>query len=308
MVRAILAFEALCSLAACAHAPLPLVAPHAASGAAAAATTDTYYKAVASLQGPALMKGLHALTGSGQKVYGYNEARDKMFALVDDVANKDVVVDVYCGRTSKGVTDRVSAFQRGLNAEHTWPQSMGAMEEPAKSDLHHIFPADAGTNSMRNNHPFGVPAKVSETLPDYQGSGQNSRIGTASDGVVTFEPRDDHKGDAARAMMYFYMRYGYRAPAKAGVKLDNFKREFATLWRWHFQDPPSEKERARNEAIFRLQRNRNPFIDHPEYVQRIGHFLAARNTGVGAEGEGDDGDIIANNGAREDEPGLRLGL
>ncbi len=260
---------------------------------ASAASLDAYYKPVAALKGRALTLGLAKLLASGQKVYAYDEARDKMFGAVDDPANKDVIIDVYCARTGKGVTDRKSAFHRGLNAEHTWPQSMGAQAEPAKSDLHHLFPADAGTNSQRNNHPYGVPAKVQETLPNYAEDGQNSRVGTLADGTVVFEPRDDHKGDVARALFYFYARYAATAAPKSAIKLDNFKREFLTLWRWHFQDPPSAKEKARNEAVWRLQRNRNPFIDHPEYVQKIGHFLAARG------GEGDDGDIIANNGGRE---------
>ena len=294
--RLVVACLILAGLTACGRfAPLASAPRDASPYGASAATVEGYYKGVANLKGPALLKGLNKLTASGHKVYKYNEARDKMFAAVDDTASQDVIVDVYCGRTGKGVTDRKTAFHRGLNAEHTWPQSMGAQQEPAKSDLHHLFPADAGTNSTRNNHPYGMPAKVSETLPNYLGDNMNSKIGTLVDGTVVFEPRDDHKGDAARALFYFYARYGVAAKANSGVKIDNFRKEFATLWRWHFQDPPSAKEKARNEAVWKLQRNRNPFIDHPEFVQKIGHFLATR-------GEG-DGEIIANNGGREAIPG-----
>jgi endonuclease I len=256
----------------------------------AAQAADAYYKSVTTLKGQALVKGLNKLVSTGAKSFSYDQARDKMFGSIDDPTNKNVIVDVYCGRTGKGVTDRKTAFHRGLNAEHTWPQSMGAQEEPAKSDLHHLFPADAGTNSQRNNNAYGVPAKVRETLPNYLDDGMNSKVGTAADGVTVFEPRDDHKGDVARALFYFYVRYASGQKATPGVKLDNFRREFVTLWRWHFQDPPSAKEKARNEAIWRLQHNRNPFIDHPEFVQKIGHFLAVR----------DGSDILANNGSRED--------
>lgn len=297
--RLIGAAALLASVAACGHPATPL-AGRADAGAlgASAATVDAYYKSVANLKGRQLTLGLAKLLASGQKVYSYDDARDKMFGAVDDPANKDVIVDVYCARTGKGVTDRKSAFHRGLNAEHTWPQSMGAQVEPAKSDLHHLFPADAGTNSLRNNNPYGIPAKVRETLPNYGEDAFNSRVGTLADGTVVFEPRDDHKGDAARALFYFYVRYASTAKPADGVKLDNFRREFRTLWAWHFQDPPSAKEKARNEAIWRIQRNRNPFVDHPEYVQKIGHFLAARG------GEGGDGDIVAGHGSREDLPGL----
>lgn len=232
------------------------------------------YAGCESLRGMALMRALSSLVRARHVVLGYDRARDVMFATLDDIGGRDTVVDVYCGRTGKGVRDRVSAFHRGLNAEHTWPQSLGAQAEPARSDLHHLFPADADTNSQRNRHRLGVPEQVTETLPNYLGDALNSRVGTLADGTVVFEPRDDHKGDAARAMLYFYVRYGFGARLTDGVKLDNFRGEFATLWRWHFIDPVSPKEKARNEAIARLQGNRNPFIDHPEYVQRIGHFLS----------------------------------
>lgn len=296
--RILVACLILAGLTACGRPLGTAPAPRgdAAALSASAATADTYYKSVATLKGPALLKGLNKLVASGAKVFAYDDARDKMFGAIDDTTSKNVIVDVYCGRTGKGVTDRKTAFHRGLNAEHTWPQSMGAQAEPAKSDLHHLFPADAGTNSTRNNNPYGVPAKVRETLPNYLDDGLNSRIGTLADGTVVFEPRDDHKGDAARALLYFYARYGVSARAGDGVKIDNFRKEFGTLWRWHFQDPPSAKEKARNEAVWKLQRNRNPFIDHPEYVQKIGHFLAP-----GRSGE-DDGDILANHGGREDLP------
>ncbi|MEB3222433.1 MAG: endonuclease [Candidatus Sericytochromatia bacterium] len=232
------------------------------------------YATVEGLKGPALLKALNQLTRKGHRGLGYDAARDVMFASIDDPTGKDMVVDVYCGRAGRGVTDRKTAFHRGLNAEHTWPQSMGAKQEPARSDLHHLFPADADTNSQRNNHRFGTPDHVIETLPSYLGDGLNSRVGTSLDGATVFEPRADHRGDVARAIFYFYARHGYNAGPLAGVRLDNFRKEFATLWTWHFQDPPSLKERTRNAAIERAQGNRNPFVDRPEFVQRIGHFLA----------------------------------
>ncbi|MEB3328280.1 MAG: endonuclease [Candidatus Sericytochromatia bacterium] len=259
------------AVAGCGHPSEPGTA-RAASSASAAATSS--YAAVEGLKGAALLKGLNQLTRKGHRALGYDAARDVMFATIDDPTGKDVVLDVYCGRAGRGVTDRKSAFHRGLNAEHTWPQSLGARQEPAKSDLHHLFPADAATNSQRSNHRYGVPDHVIETLPSYLGDGLNSKVGTSLDGATVFEPRADHKGDVARAIFYFYARHAYGASPFAGIKLDNFRKEFATLWAWHFQDPPSLKERTRNAAIERVQGNRNPFVDRPEFVQRIGHFLA----------------------------------
>lgn len=236
------------------------------------------YSAIEGLKGIALLKALHQQTALRHRALGYDAARDAMFSQIDDPTGQDTVIDVYCGRTGRGVKDRKTAFHRGLNAEHTWPQSLGARQEPAKSDLHHLFPADSGTNSQRNNHRYGVPDHVIETLPSYLGDGLNSKVGTALDGATVFEPRGDHKGDVARALFYFYVRHGHGALPTAGVRLENFRQEFATLWTWHFQDPPSAKERARNTAIERAQGNRNPFVDRPDFVQRIGHFLAPGRT------------------------------
>lgn len=303
-----LALVALLGATACGRSPLALAGANGATGFDAAkagrptTTIDAYYRSAANLTGPNLARQLQKIVKAGPKVLTYDDARDQMFAAIDDATNQDVIVDVYCGRTAKGVTGRKTAFQRGLNAEHTWPQSMGAMEEPAKSDLHHLFPADAGTNSTRNNHAYGVPATVKETLPNYLDDGMNSKIGELADGTIVFEPRDDHKGDVARALFYFYVRYGIGHKAGDGIKVDNFRKEFATLWRWHFVDPPSAKEKSRNEAVYRLQRNRNPFIDHPEYVQKIGHFLGARMPGEV------DTDIVAGHSSREGVPDLGFGL
>jgi endonuclease I len=303
-----LALVALLGATACGRSPLGLAAVNGAANLDAAkagtspTTVDAYYRSAANLSGPNLARQLQRIVKAGPRVFSYGDARDHMFAAIDDATNQNVVVDVYCGRTAKGVTDRNSAFQRGLNAEHTWPQSLGAKEEPAKSDLHHLFPADAGTNSTRNNHAYGVPGRVTETLPNYLDDGMNSKIGELADGTIVFEPRDDHKGDVARALFYFYVRYGIGHKAGDGVDVLNFRKEFGTLWRWHFVDPPSAKEKARNEAIYRLQRNRNPFIDHPEYVQRIGHFLGARMPGEV------DSDIVAGHNSREDLPAPAFGF
>lgn len=252
-------------------------APDAAFGALGKGSPITsYYKSITtSMSGKVLMNALTKLV-AGQKEYSYDDARDKMFASVDDLDNDNVVQDVYTGRRVAGVTDRKSAFQRGMNAEHTWCQSMGAKEGPAQADLHHIFPVDAGANSSRNNLPFGEVLPGEGTmLPDFLGDGLHSRMGRGSAGKDVFEPRADHRGDVARAMFYIYIRYVNGAKNLGAFRLDNFKLEQDTLLRWAVTDPVTAAEKARNEAIYHVQGNRNPFVDHPEYIKRIGKFLSA---------------------------------
>ena len=83
-----------------------------------------------------------------------------------------------------------------------------------------------------------------------------------------------HRGvDVARAIFYFYVVYGSFNGKASKIDLTNFKIEHDTLLRWHQQDPPSSWEIQRNNAIYKVQGNRNPFIDHPDWVGRIGHFL-----------------------------------
>jgi endonuclease I len=236
------------------------------------ATLDQYYGALPQAAPGNRYLALLQKAIAPHKDLGYDHGRDLMFGQLDDVTNADTVVDVYSGRTFHGVTDTKTAFERGLNAEHTWCQSMGA-KDVAKDDLHHLFPVDAGANSTRNNNPMGEVKKVIQLLPDFYGDNQHSRLGTNANGVTVFEPRDSHKGDVARAIFYFYVVYGSFDGKPSKIDLTNFKLEHDTLLRWHQQDPPSSWEIQRNNLIYKLQGNRNPFIDHPDWVGRIGRFI-----------------------------------
>jgi endonuclease I len=249
--------------------------PLAAVSAGGAITS--HYRAVKQQTGAALLAVLHPLSAKGQRVLTYDRARDLLFGTIDDPANQNRVKDVYLGRTGEGITNSRDAFHRSLNAEHTWPQSLGAENEPVRSDLHHIFPVDAGANTQRNRHPLGIPERSIEVLPDFDKSGLRSRIGLQGASQVVFEPRADHRGDAARAMFYVFTRYALDRKLGQKISLKNFKDEQAILLRWHAEDPVSDSERARHERIVKKQGNRNPFIDYPEYVTRIGDFLGKRN-------------------------------
>lgn len=215
-----------------------------------------YYQAAQGLQGQALRQALAEIV-TKHKDLGYSRARDIMFAEVDDLDENDIVECDYTDRRIEGVTDRNSAYQggKGFNAEHTWPQSKGA-EGIAKSDLHHLFPTDCEANSKRSSFPFGEVVTV-------EWSAGGSKLGRNAQGVTVFEPRDDQKGNTARAILYFYTVYGQRAD------LSNFRVEEAVLQKWHQEDPVTDADRARNDAVYRFQGNRNPFVDHPEFVQAL---------------------------------------
>ncbi|MFN3430632.1 MAG: endonuclease I family protein [Candidatus Sericytochromatia bacterium] len=218
-----------------------------------------YYKAAEGQQGQALLRTL-ANVVSKHKDLGYDRARDIMFQTVDDTDNDNVVECDYTGKTLANITGKDAAYKggKGFNAEHTWPQSKGATGA-AKADLHHLFPTDCNANSRRSSFPFGNVSSVK-----WEEGG--SKLGTDSKGRTVFEPRDDQKGNTARAILYFYMVYGNRAD------LENFRAEETTLKQWHQADPVTAEDLARNNAVYEAQGNRNPFVDRPEFVQAIGSF------------------------------------
>jgi len=181
---------------------------------------------------------------------GYIPAKEEMFGYID---NEDGQVQcVYTGEWY-AIPEGEMPNQNVFNCEHTWPQSMGA-EGTAKSDIHHLFPTFADVNSIRGNLPFGNVVNAT-----WQEGG--SLKGYNESNVLVFEPRDPHKGDCTRALFYFSVRYG---------NLSNFlTSQENTLRVWYYEDPVSTKEINRNNAIEERQDNRNPFIDHPEFLSRI---------------------------------------
>ncbi len=176
----------------------------------------------------------------------YKKARQKMFSFLDN--NEGEVCGVYTGTCVEtlGIPNHLV-----MNTEHTWCQSWGA-DGIKKTDLHHLFPVMSRVNSRRGNKPFCYVSKASWI-------GGGSKYGKDSQGTPCFEPRNDHKGDAARALFYFAIRYGFSIA----------DRDENVLRLWHRQDPVSSKERDRNEQIFEIQGNRNPFIDHPLFIELI---------------------------------------
>lgn len=163
-----------------------------------------------------------------------------------------------------------------FNKEHSWPSSWSNDEYPMKSDLFHIYPTDGYVNGMRSNLPFGEVGSANWTSLNGSKRGYSSYSGYSE---IVFEPIDEYKGDFARTYFYMCTRY-YNEDSGwiendmvNGAELKSWALEM--LFEWHFADPVSEKEIERNDAVYEIQNNRNPFIDHPEFAYWIwrGIFL-----------------------------------
>lgn len=166
------------------------------------------------------------------------------------------------------------------NREHSVPQSWfnGNTSVPGPTtDYHHIFPTDGFVNGKRSNYIYGEVATASYT------SLNGSKLGSSSFAGLTgtvFEPIDSFKGDVARAFLYFVTRYeddmatfATNADATQAFEPNTFPSidiaYLKLMIRWHSLDPVSAKEIARNNAAYTFQGNRNPYVDHPEYVAQV---------------------------------------
>lgn len=155
------------------------------------------------------------------------------------------------------------------NREHMIPQSVFGSAAPMVSDAHFITPTDGKVNGYRSDFPHGMVATTSRTM--LNGAKMGSSAVSGYTGTV-YEPLDAFKGDIARMYFYFVTRYentvaGYSYPAFSGNTYPAIDSAFlAMLITWHNNDPVSAFEIARNNAIYARQNNRNPYIDHPEYV------------------------------------------
>ena len=230
-------------------------------------SVDAYYAPAQGKEGVALLTTLGDISAKYHVPHSYTEARDAMFAKIEDLDGDNVITDLYSGREVSGVAGLASATKQGLTTEHVWPQSEGATEV-AKSDLHHLRPADGSLNTHRSNLPYGEVVKAEWASPPVEGVDEISLVGTDKDGTKVFSPRASMRGDLARDQFYFYTRY--RRDQPDDYSLGNFRVSLPTLLKWNKDDPVDDAERARNEAIFRLQGNRNPYVDHPGYVDKVG--------------------------------------
>jgi hypothetical protein len=199
-------------------------------------------------------------------VLTYSEARDTFMRNIDAVDN--VLECVYTGfkvTLDPNLDPTVDAFSQGINTEHTYPRSKGALEGTnAYSDMHHLFPTRERANSDRGSL---ILAEVPDSQTDKWYFDDNIITTIPSQNIdlyselltnESFEPREQHKGDVARAYFYFYTMYQAQADNEAP---NFFELQRETMCNWHFQDPVDEKEWNRNNKIATYQEDKkNPFI------------------------------------------------
>jgi endonuclease I len=208
----------------------------------------------------------------------FDETNIANFAARDTTNGQKVVTCVYSGYNYVYAPPfTYVTFSR----EHTWCQSWmpsvnvsGFESRPEYSDQHHLFPVHQNNaNGRRSNHPLGKVVNVTYQFLE-------GKLGTDANGHTVYEPRDPHKGDAARALLYMAVCYngesGYNwtfnnlnqsiLPNQSSPEAPQ---DVVLLKQWSQQDPPDNWETARNDYVYSIQRNRNPFVDHPEYVNVI---------------------------------------
>ncbi len=232
----------------------------------------------ASLGGEALFAYLHDATAPRNADPDYKAAKSYMYSTADNVVCNGApgIITLYSRVCVNGTGGNGNSYrERGdqnldgaagdfVNAEHVWPQSFFRSALPMVADLHQLGSTLSVPNGKRGDLRY---AEVSD--PVYTTS-SGSRLGR--DG---FEPADAAKGDVARAMLYFVVRY-YDRDIRHGMDYASFwTKNIPLLLRWNRQDPPDDAERRRNDLIASYQGNRNPFVDDPALADRIGEAVFA---------------------------------
>ncbi len=225
-----------------------------------------YYAGITATTGSALKSQLHDLIDN-HSTYSYTSLNPYLMVSDADPNNSSKVIEVYTGDSEYSVSSK----------EHVWAKSHGEFSTtaPAGSDMHNLKPCQSNINSTRSNKDFdNGGTEVTDAPGNY----------TDSD---SWEPRDAVKGDIARIIFYMATRYEGDVPGQVGepdleivdqVNTENNDNgltgygehgKLSTLLLWHVQDPVDSFELNRNDVIEGYQGNRNPFIDHPEWVSTI---------------------------------------
>jgi Endonuclease I len=227
------------------------------------------------LSGESLFQYLHQTTkpSKAPTTKGYTSSRAYMYSIADNVTcnGRPGIMTFYslvCANGTSGTGADYNEIGDGngdgtyndeINAEHIWPQSYFGKQNPMLSDIHHLRPTFTRPNSMRSRYPFGEV-----TSWDYTTSAGSRR------GHNEFEPGNAMKGDVARSMLYFMVRY-YDKNIRGSMDYTNFWINRVEMFlRWNRQDPPTMQEMRRNDLIEKFQGNRNPFTDDYTLADKIG--------------------------------------
>lgn len=260
-----------------------------------------YYDGTSGLTGYALKSKLNEIISNGALDLGYGSGTGGLWLTYQTsdrdyfYENNGTILDMYSeipsgpdayeyiwGQASVGGNQCGNGANHEnscYNREHTLPKTYfgGQNAVPMANDAHFVIPSDYYVNSMRSNYPYGEISNPTWT------STNGTKIGSCSFpgyGGTVFEPINEFKGDIARMQLFFVTRYEDRLASfvpyqTASSPLDGtvdrgFKQWYINLLlKWAAQDPVSPREIARNNAVYARQKNRNPFIDHPEWINMI---------------------------------------
>ena len=233
----------------------------------------SYYKAADGKSGAQLKTALHSIIKVGKRLtYGSGPGRTWSGFEKTDLHPNGHVWDMYSNNKVKFPGGGEAA--PGMNIEHSVAKSWwGGKENDAYKDLYHLNPSNIQANSARSSFPLGIVknGQVTGTIK----VGANS-YGTTYNGT-SFEPLDEYKGDFARAYLYMFTCYEDLTWSSSNAKtmLTSARYPMLQAWaaqmlvEWSRMDPPSKKELDRAEAIYKIQQNRNPYIDYPELVEYL---------------------------------------
>lgn len=239
-----------------------------------------YYDTVDLSTQEALRQTLHDVI-DGHTVYPYTASSTDTWNILEladeDPYNSTRILDLYQNRTFQ----KWGAGNNDYNREHSWPNSYGFPSESWKpyTDCHHLFLCDIDYNGARGNLPYGDCAG---SCTAYVADMYDGVSGTNYKGTTVWETWDHRKGDVARAMFYLDVRYAGGVTGEPDLVLtDNpaliqtttggtaYMGLLSVLIQWHKDDPVDAKEMHRNDVVYSFQHNRNPFIDHPEWVSAL---------------------------------------
>ena len=212
---------------------------------------------------------------------GSSLALNNVFDKTDKNPNGSGMVLFYTGTV-------VSSFSSsGANREHVWPKNGGkafSAESECGSDAHHLRPCDQTLNSSRGSLSYG---EVTDSVVKQGGSTSYGNLCYRSGSF--FYPGEGYRGATARILMYVQTRWGnkFNLQFVDGAGHSKTIGDFKTLMKWHLEELPTQEEINRNQAVYEIQGNRNPFIDHPEYAAYIyseaGSYYANNGTTMANE-------------------------
>jgi endonuclease I len=241
-----------------------------------------YYDGTDNLTGTALKNKLSEIVARGHKDMGYNWAvfasadLDKYYekdnSVLDIYSENPTAKDPYNYKIGTNQCGSYSGEASCYNREHTIPKSTFNDKTPMHNDYHHLLPTDGYVNGRRSNWPYGEVGTATWTSQNGSKLGNSKMNGYSG---TVFEPIDEFKGDIARIYFYFATRYQSQITSFNYAMYDGstdkvFAEPFRSmLLKWHQQDPVSQKEIDRNNAVAAYQGNRNAFVDHPEFIAKI---------------------------------------